>query len=90
VLLCGGGRGGSFALLDGRVSAEGGEEVGEEGALGWHSGVVHEDDARRIDVRREKIDSRERERRRNKEFAESSDCGVDTAAGGVYSVRSAL
>jgi hypothetical protein len=29
-------------LLDGAVSTEGGEEVGEEGALGWHC-VVHEE-----------------------------------------------
>jgi hypothetical protein len=37
-----GGGGGGFSLLDGAVGAEGGEEVGEEGALGWHC-VVHEE-----------------------------------------------
>lgn len=32
-------RRGRLALLDGGVGAEGSEEVGEEGSLGWHFGV---------------------------------------------------
>jgi hypothetical protein len=44
MLLCGGcGRGGCFSLLDSGVGAEGSEEVGEEGALGWHGVAVHEE-----------------------------------------------
>jgi len=72
-------------LLDGGVSTEGSEEVGEEGALGWHCGVIHEEDARRLDVEGKK--GRVLWRKRNKELAEGSDCGVDTPSGrGVYSV----
>ena len=39
VLLGGGGGGGCCFALDGAVCSEGGEEVGEEGALGWHCGI---------------------------------------------------
>jgi len=66
------------------VSTEGSEEVGKEGALGWHRGVVHEEDAKRLDERKRTVF---RGRERNKEFTESSDCGVDAPSGrGVQSV----
>ena len=35
-----GGGGGGFGMWEGRVCAEGGEEVGEEGAVCWHFCLV--------------------------------------------------
>lgn len=56
------------------MSAEGSEEIGEEGALGWHCCAIHEEDARRLDAEGKRAEYLGR----NQEFTESSDCGVDT------------
>jgi hypothetical protein len=62
-------------MLNGVVGTEGSEEVGEEGALGWHC-VVHEVDLL-LSLETERGEGVRRGPVLRGEVAESSDCGVD-------------